>query len=254
MLKIKKKLFFILVLGGILCVSAQNYPEMVKIEGGSYMMGDEKKIGAANERPVHKVTINTFYISKTEVTVAQYRAYCEAKGIEMPIQPWEENDNNPIANVSWTDAIGYTEWLSKKIGQEVRLPYEAEWEYAAKGGSKSKSYIYSGSDDLQEVAWFEDNSGEQVHPVASKKANELGLYDMSGNVWEWCMDKYDKDFYAKSKVINNPKGGVEGDRHTLRGGAWFYKPTYCRVTFRSNATPDYISPVFGFRVVSVSEN
>jgi len=245
-----KKLQILFYLVGMMLVSnAQDYPKMVGVEGGTFVMGDVKKIGAVNERPAHKVTVNSFAISETEITVKQYRLFCEMTGNIMPEEPyWEWNDNFPITSVTWEDAVKYTHWLSEQLNKKIRLPYEAEWEYAARGGNKSKSYVYSGSDILSEVAWFEDNAEEQAHAVAAKKANELGLYDMSGNVWEWCLDTYDKDYYAKSSS-KNPKGGDKGDRKTLRGGAWFYKPTYCRSTFRSNSTPDYISFVFGFRIV-----
>ena len=248
-IKVSKILIFLSFTNGVFFLEAQNLPKMIKVEGGTFNMGDNSGLGEANERPSHKVKINTFYISETEITVAQYRAYCKAENIFMPDEPyWELEDNQPIVNVTWNDAIDYTKWLSSKLGRPFRLPYEAEWEYAARGGNKSKGYKYSGTNNIDDV-WFEDNSAGEAQLVASKPPNELGIYDMSGNALEWCMDKYDKNYYSKSSV-NNPKGSIVGSRRVLRGGGWYYRPVYCRVTQRTNSTPDYQSYVFGFRIAT----
>lgn len=230
-------------------LQSQQYPEFIKVEGGTYTMGDQTGNGEGNERPAHSVSVNTFSISKTEVTVAQYRAYCEATNQDMPEEPfWGWQDLHPIVNVTWDEAIKYTRWLSNLLDKTIRLPYEAEWEFAARGGNKSKGYILSGTNSIDDV-WFEDNSNDQPHNVASKVPNELGLYDMSGNVWEWCLDYYDKLYYQYTKS-NNPQGPQKGDRRVVRGGGYFYKPVYCRVTQRSHSEPDYRAYVFGFRVVA----
>jgi len=213
-------------------------------------MGDINNIGDPNERPIHKVIIDDFYIGETEITVAQFRAYCNDTETEMPEEPyWGWEDDYPIVSITWNDAIKYTTWLSKKMNRKIRLPYEAEWEYASRGGYENKKTIYSGSENLNDIGWFEDNSDEQAHSVATKKPNSLGLYDMTGNAYEWCMDKYDKDYYSKSPE-NNPKGAKIGDRYVIRGGAWWYKKFYCRISQRSHAEADYVSFVFGFRVAS----
>ncbi|AXT19951.1 hypothetical protein D7030_02170 [Flavobacteriaceae bacterium AU392] len=249
MMKVNSLLVLVFFINGLFFLEAQNFPKMIKVEGGTFTMGDNLGLGEANERPTHNVKINTFYISETEITVAQYRTYCKAENILMPDEPyWELEDDQPIVNVTWNDAIGYTKWLSNKLGRPFRLPYEAEWEYAARGGNKSKGYKYSGTNNINDV-WFEDNSGERAQSVASKIANELGIYDMSGNALEWCMDRYDKDYYNKSSV-SNPKGAIKGDRRVLRGGGWYYRPIYCRITQRTNSTPDYQSYVFGFRIAT----
>jgi len=228
----------------------QNYPSFVHVKGGTYTMGDEWGKGHEDQRPTHEVTIKSFNISETEVTVAQYRTYSDSTGVPMPKEPsWGWQDNHPIVNVSWRDAMDYADWLSAKLEQRIRLPYEAEWEYAARGGLKSKGYKYSGSNNLEEVGWYDGNSGNRIHKVASKKANELGLYDMSGNTLEWCKDKYASDYYANSPK-NNPTGAREGDRRVIRGGGWNVNALISSVAFRyGSAFTGELYDYFGFRVV-----
>lgn len=227
----------------------QKLPKFVHIKGGAFIMGDETGLGRENQRPTHKVNLNSFRISETEVTVAQYRYYCNETGVTMPKEPsWGWQDNYPIVNVTWQDAINYTNWLSNKLGKKVRLPYEAEWEYAARGGKKSKGYKHSGGNNIDEVGWFRDNSNNKAHPVAGKKANELGLYDMSGNVWEWCMDIFAADYYANSPK-KNPKGAAEGEARVIRSGSWNFN-TNLAFRYGGNDSSGEVYEYFGFRVAS----
>ncbi len=232
---------------------SQNLPEMVAVNGGTFTMGDEWGIGNTDELPTHEVTIKSFSISQTEVTVAQYRYYCKATGVAMPKEPsWGWQNNHPIVNVTWYDAINYADWLSDKLDQIVRLPYETEWEYAARGGGETKGYKYSGSSSMADVGWYSDNSDNQIHTVASKNSNELGLYDMSGNIWEWCMDIYDEDYYINSPK-NNPKGAIKGDKRVVRGGSFNDGAAYSRVANRRLDSPEHVVYSSGFRVVSVKK-
>lgn len=215
---------------------------MVLVEGGWFYMGSND--GEEDEKPVHKVYVESFYIDKYEVTVAEYRKYCTAAGKPMPEAPsWGWEEDHPIVNVSWEDADAYARWAGK------RLPTEAEWEYAARGGNKSKGYEYSGSNDLNDVAWFYRNSGSKTHPVSQKKPNELGLYDMSGNVWEWCTDWYSKDYYSQSPD-KNPQGPWTGTSRVRRGSSWNYDLggiNDCLVAKRNNHNPDLRLSIIGFR-------
>lgn len=232
----------------------QNLPKFVHVQGGTFTMGDERGLGNEDQRPTHEVTLKSFNISQTEVTVAQYRYYCNVTGTAMPEAPsWGWQSNHPIVNVSWNDAINYTNWLSDKLDQIVRLPYEAEWEYAARGGNKAKSYKYSGENNIADVSWYNGNSENKTNAVAGKKANELELYDMSGNVFEWCMDKYGGDYYAKSPKIS-PKGAIKGNARVIRGGSWNLNATFCSVAFRYGSTfNSELYDYFGFRVVSIKK-
>jgi sulfatase modifying factor 1 len=186
--------------------------EWVFVKSGTFQMGDTFGDGDPDERPVHTVTVSDFHIGKTEVTVAQYRTFCNATGRTMPSAPsWGWKDKNPIVNVSWDDAEAFCEWA------ECRLPTEAEWEYAAKGGNKGRGYKFSGSNVVDDVAWYTNNSGSTTHQVGTKKANELGLFDMSGNVVEWCSDWY--DFYQINQSTNLQEPPSDTFR-VLRGGSW----------------------------------
>lgn len=230
----------------------QDLPKFIHVEGGTFTMGDKRGEGNENERPTHEVTLKSFYISQSEVTVAQYRNYCDSTGVGMPKAPsWGWHDDHPMVNVSWRDAMDYADWLSSQLNQEVRLPYEAEWEYAARGGNKTKGYKFSGSNNLADVSWYNGNSGNKTHAVAGKKANELGLYDMSGNALEWCMDKYGE--YTDSPK-NNPTGATEGHRRVIRGGGWIGDATINNVSFRyGSGFTGELFDYFGFRVVTIKE-
>jgi hypothetical protein len=167
-----------------------------------------------------------FYISATEVTFAQYDMFCEATGYKKPDDSFGRG-KQPVINVNVADAVAYCNWLSKETGTTVRLPEENEWEYAAKGGNRSKGYEYSGSNTIDEVAWYDTNSGNKSHEVATKRANELGIYDMSGNVWEWC--------------------GTSG---AIRGGSWIYIfASRCRVSYSCDLNPINRDFDHGFRVL-----
>ncbi len=230
-------------------VHAQQYPEMVKVEGGTFEMGDEWGIGDANEQTVHSVTLKTFSIAKTETTVAQWRTYCNTTGHSMPETPfWGWIDSHPIVNVTWDDAVAYCDWLSDKTGKIYRLPTEAEWEYAARGGKHSMGFKFSGSQSINSVGWHIGNSGSGTHPVAQKYRNELGLYDMSGNVWEWCQDLYGEYVVGAQTNPRGAKTGIGGYR-VLRGASWSNSPSDCRVAKRGTLTPGARFINNGFRVV-----
>lgn len=222
---------------------------MITVEGGTFTMGDTEMEGESDEQPAHEVTLKTFQMSKTLVTVAQYRAYCTATGKNMPDPPsWGWIDSHPVVNVTWHDAVAYTDWLADKTGKNYRLPTEAEWEYAARGGNKSNGNKYAGGRSLDMVGWYGDNSNSRTQPVAQKRPNELGLYDMSGNVWEWCRDWYSANYYANSPK-DNPRGPASGSYRVLRGGSWGNDASYCRVAYRDYYDPGGRYDDYGFRVV-----
>jgi formylglycine-generating enzyme required for sulfatase activity len=247
-------------------------PEMVLVEAGSFQMGSTK--GASDEQPVHTVHITRpFYIAKYVVTFEEYDRFCDATiGIKKPDDNGRGRGNLPVINVTWYDAVAYCNWLSEKEGLTTcysgkgkltqcdfsangyRLPTEAEWEYAARGGQKSQGYIYAGSDNPDDVAWYADHSGGQMHPVGQKQPNELGLYDMSGNLFEWCWDWYDGDYYASSPASDPtgpppPSTGVPWEHNRVRrGGSWREDADSIRVTCRSFDYASYVGDN-GFRLV-----
>ena len=220
------------------------------------------------ELPVHQVAVDSFALGKYPVTFAEYDAFCEATKRQIPKDRGWGRDQRPVTNVSWFDAIAYCNWLSdlwgyervyKRTGNEVdinykangyRLPTEAEWEFAARGGKKSKGFLYSGSNNLDEVGWYDANSGDKTHEVGQKKPNELGLYDMSGNVWEWCNDWWDAKFYGKINDSNFSitTGPKNGSARVYRGGSWIRKARYCRVAYRYWFGLGYGGGKIGFRL------
>jgi formylglycine-generating enzyme len=244
----QKLLIFIAFNFGLLISShAQAYPELIPVAGGTFKMGDEHSFNKRRESPVHKVTLKSFSIAKTETTVLQWKTFCDATGRKMPEEPeWGWIDNHPMVNVTWNDAVAYANWLSDKTGKIYRLPTEAEWEYAARGGSQSKGYKYSGGQILENVGWYNANSNQRTQAVAKKRANELGVYDMSGNVMEWCLDYYSADSVVAKTTL---KGKTESHR-MFRGGNWADPANYCRVGLRLNRTPDDRFIFIGFRLVS----
>jgi formylglycine-generating enzyme required for sulfatase activity len=220
--------------------------EMVFIEGGTFSMGSNE---SSEEKPIHSVALSSFKMGKYEVTVAQYKAYCKDSGTQMPKAPsWGWKDTHPMVNINFDDANAYCNWMSEKTGKDYRLPTEAEWEFAARGGNNSNNYTYSGSNDLEQVGWSTDNSGGSTQACGRKSPNELGLYDMSGNVSEWCKDWYDPSYYSNSPS-SNPRGPSYGFERVLRGCSWYYLYSNCRVAYRYNYPPSYRFDHCGFRVV-----
>jgi sulfatase modifying factor 1 len=218
----------------------------IRVEGGKFKMGNNNGL-SPDESPEHEVTLNGFFISATEVTFDQYDRFCIAANRPKP------NDNGwgrgamPVINVDWNDAYEYCQWASKMTGTAIRLPTEAEWEFAARGGRKSRGFTFSGGNQLDDVGWYSEDSGNRSHPVAGKMPNELGIHDMTGNVWEWCADWYSDEYYSV-EPIQNPQGPVSGQYHVLRGGSWISSAAYNHVTTRSSLRSDYISASNGFRV------
>lgn len=224
-------------------------PEMITIIGGSFSMGSELEGVDEDEKPKHEITLSSYSIGKYEVTVKQYREFCDATDHPMPeIPAWGWIDDYPIVNVTWYDAVEYCEWISQKTGNNYHLPTEAQWEFAAKGATKSKDYVYSGSKKLNEVGWFAENTNlEGPRIVGTKKSSEIDTYDMSGNVAEWCYDFYDSDYYSISPVIN-PKGPNLGTHRIVRGGSWKEEAWRCRSSFRYVNTEIIWYNFIGFRL------
>lgn len=219
--------------------------EMVFVEGGCFDMGctSEQSNCDDDEKPVHEVCVDDFYMSKTEVTQKQWR---EIMG-DNPSR-FDGCDNCPVESVSWNDVQEFIKKLNTKTGGNFRLPTEAEWEFAARGGNNSRGYKYAGSDNIGNVAWYKSNSGSKTLLVGTKQPNELGLYDMSGNVWEWCSDWYDSDYYGDSRR-ENPQGPSSGSRRVLRGGSWLsLDGGYCRVAGRDGSVPGITFNYYGFRI------
>lgn len=251
---------------------------MVLVKGGTFTMGCTSEQGRDchnHESPAHQVSLSDFYLSKYEVTVQEFKAFIEATKYRTDAEKegyseiwgtnsfWERKsgvdwrcdikgnlrsgreDSHPVIHVSWNDAVAYCDWLTQNSEKKFRLPTEAEWEYAARGGSLSQKFKYAGSNNLDEVAWYDKNSGDKTHPVGLKKANELGLYDMSGNAWEWCQDRHG---YYPNSTQTNPTGSTLGEDRIYRGGAWLFDSLNCRVSWRSYSSPIYHSYFMGFRL------
>lgn len=217
---------------------------MVEVEGGTFTIGasrKNKKDAYEDEFPSHKVTLSTFFISAVPVTQAQWKAV-------MGYNPSSFiGDERPVTNVSWNDCQKFIKHLQQLTGIAFRLPTEAEWEYAARGGQKSEGHLYAGtSDNLDDYAWYGDYNGN-THNVALKKPNELGLFDMSGNVLEWCNDYYGR--YTPHKV-NNPQGPSSGKYRVARGATSVSSACFCRITSRSNHEPTIASSRIGFRLAA----
>ncbi|MDR1951627.1 MAG: formylglycine-generating enzyme family protein [Bacteroidales bacterium] len=217
--------------------------EMIFVEGGTFLMGCTEEQGSdcsADERPAHSVTLNSFSIGKYPITQGQWRALMGKTRSQSP-----KGDNYPIETVSWLDAQKFIQRLNAATGKQYRLPTEAEWEYAARGGNKSRGYKYSGSNTMNEVGWFANNSKNRTRQVGLKLPNELGIHDMSGNTWEWCEDRYGN--YPASPQ-NNPTGPLSGIHRVLRGGGYNYDAQGCRVSCRYARPSEYHDGLTGFRV------
>lgn len=214
--------------------------DMLDVKGGTFSMGSET--GESDEKPVHNVILSDFAIGKTEVTQALWKAVMTDCPRETP---WN-GDNMPLLAVSWDEIQAFIAKLNQITNKSYRLPSEAEWEYAASGGASTNSTTYAGSNNIAYVAWYNGNSLDQIHTVASNRPNELGLYDMSGNVWEWCADWYGA--YTTTSQTN-PTGAPSGVRRVLRGGGYDDSAWGCRVANRRNENPDGMGSNIGFRLV-----
>ncbi|WP_333641812.1 formylglycine-generating enzyme family protein, partial [Mesotoga prima] len=247
-----------------------NGDELIYVERGSFIMGDTWGDGFPYEKPTHKVTLTyDFHIGKYPVTFEEYDKYCMRTSAKRPGDFSWGRGRRPVINVSWWDAISYCNWLSEKEGipkayddkgnildkygktttdiTEVvgyRLPTEAEWEYAARGGNKSKGYKYSGSDNADDVAWYASNSKGMTQEVGTKLPNELGLYDMSGNIWEWCSDFYGG--YSNMRKTN--PFTFKGSRRVSRGGAWYSEVSDLLILCRNAILPEKAPYYVGFRL------
>ena len=218
---------------------------MIEVEGGTFRMGATAEQGNdayGDEKTVHSVALSTYYIGQTEVKQALWEAVMGSNPSHI------KGDDLPVEQVSWEDCQKFIAKLNRLTGKHFRLPTEAEWEYAARGGSKSRGYKYSGSDNIGAVAWYEDNNSDRTHAVASHKPNELGLYDMSGNVWEWCQDWYG-DYGSATQ--HDPTGPNRGTGRVFRGGCWINNARGCRVSNRNNSPSTYRDNGLGFRLVLV---
>jgi formylglycine-generating enzyme required for sulfatase activity len=259
------------------------YPEMVWVEGGTFTMGCDTTRGDGDcydhELPPHTVNLSDFRIARTETTVWQFYIYCENDSINIRnfAPGWGLSGDNPMADVTWYQATQYANWLSNRLpgfkpaycfdeegnfieidsisGPAFRLPTEAQWEYAARGGKRDVPSLFAGSDNLDEVGWYRENSEidgvRQTHQVGAKKANELGLYDMSGNVWEWCQDWYGESYYEDCKNLGpvvNPEGAENTEIRVLRGGSWSSSLRNSRVSDRGRYYPGSRDDYGGFRL------
>ena len=216
---------------------------MVYVSGGTFTMGGTSEQGSDaddSEKPTHSVTLSSYYICKYEVTQALWRAVMSNNPSNF------KGDNLPVEWVSWNDCQTFINRLNSYTGRNFRLPTEAEWEFAARGGNYSRHYKYSGSNYISDVAWHDGNSGNRTHPVGTKQTNELGLYDMSGNVWEWCSDWYGS---YSSYSQNDPTGPNSGSDRVIRGGCWSFPARGCRSSIRFHITPGGHSYYIGLRLV-----
>ena len=241
--------------------------KMIAVEGGTFKMGAQSKDpnkpnydkdAFDDEFPVHDVTLDSFYMAEFVVTEDLWEAVMNKNAKESGgflNRLFGSNKTPkvgyPKTNISWYDCQEFVKRLNELTGKTFRLPTEAEWEYAARGGNKSKGYKYSGSNTIGDVAWYTSNSSAMTHPVGTKSPNELGLYDMTGNVWEWCSDWYGEEYYSSSPS-NNPTGPTSGSIRVCRGGSWGNDAQSCRVSYRNYGSPDSRYSDLGFRLVSSS--
>ena len=217
---------------------------MVYVSGGSFTMGATSEMTESynDEKPTHQVTLSSYSIGETEVTQALWKAVMGSN------PSYFKGDNLPVETVSWDDCQTFIRKLNGLTGLHFRLPTEAEWEFAARGGNQSRHTQYSGSSRsrIDDVAWYDGNSGSKTHPVKTKQPNELGIYDMTGNVWEWCQDWYGGySYYAQT----NPIGNSLGSHRVRRGGCWGSSPKICRTSCRDNRMPGNAYENLGLRLV-----
>ncbi|MCU0392890.1 MAG: formylglycine-generating enzyme family protein [Thermoflexibacter sp.] len=230
--------------------------EMVYVEGGTFEMGykvgrDGEVINVNNAKPIYVATLDSFYIGKFIITQEQYQAVMGKDSDSS----WK-GDKLPTDMISWEGALEFIQQLNEKTGITFRLPTEAEWEYAARGGNTPSqqgrgqgggAYMYSGSNSIDEVAWYGENSGNKTHEVGLKMPNQLGIYDLTGNVWEWCGDCYEPDFYEKIGKLMNPIDKNKIERYVLRGGAYDCSAENCHIALREYFYIDWYA-CYGFRV------
>jgi len=220
--------------------------EMIFVAGGTFTMGcTSEQVGDcySDESPAHSVTLSGYYIGKYEVTQRLWKA---VTGANNNPSSFTGSDNSPVESVSWNQVNAFIDSLNRKTGKTYRLPTEAEWEFAARGGNNSRGYKYSGGHGIDSVAWYSGNNGSSTKPVGTKKPNELGIYDMSGNVWEWVSDWYGS---YSSDAQTNPTGPTTtGSDRVFRGGSWYNGEGFCRVSFRNGNNPDYSGINIGFRL------
>jgi formylglycine-generating enzyme required for sulfatase activity len=218
--------------------------EFVFIKGGCFEMGDTFGDGEADEKPVHEVCIDDFYLGKYEVTQGQWEKVMDNNPSHF------QGRDNPVEEVSWINVKQYIDRLNSQSGRKYRLPTEVEWEYAARSGGKKEKFSGTSQEgELGQYAWYYDNSGNQTHPVGEKRPNGLGLYDMAGNVWEGCADWYDAHYYQNSPK-DNPRGPGNGALRVLRGGSWFGRPWIVRAANRFRYDPANRFYLYGFRLGS----
>jgi len=239
-------------------------PEMVSVTGGPFLMGSTVATDPSNEQPAHIVTLTGYSIGKYQVTQKEWESVMGSnpsttKGAYLPVTYVSWNDivgtsagstkSEVIKGITYYDN-GFIYQLNQKTKKKYRLPTEAEWEYAARGGHKATNpnFTYSGSNDVGEVAWYNVNSGGKVQAVGTKKANDLGVFDMSGNVYEWCSDWYSSTYYTPS-AVTNPTGPEIGSFRVIRGGSWYSFATNARVSYRDYSTPGIRNNSLGFRFV-----
>jgi sulfatase modifying factor 1 len=217
--------------------------EMILVEGGEFEMGESEPDAEDWEKPVHVVNIPSFFIGKYPVTQKLWQ-------FVMGDNPSDfKGEDRPVENVSWDDTQIFLEKLNALTGKVYRLPTEAEWEFAARGGNKSEGYLYSGSDRITEVGWYRENSENKTHPVGQKPANELGIYDMSGNVWEWVEDQWHLN-YRDAPTDGSAWVDREEEAHRVRrGGSWMHRTRICRISIRYNNSPGSRSSYIGLRLV-----
>ncbi len=235
-------LFSVYAVGGFCQTSsAFTEPVMVFVEGGSFTCGSNS--GEPNEQPVHTVTLPSFYIGKYEVTQGLWQSVLEANP-----SFFKSGNDYPLEEANPALVDSFIVKLNQLTGKHYRLPTEAEWEYAAMGGNKSKGYRYPGSDSLQDVAWFKDNAAEKTHPVGQKKPNELGVYDMAGNVWELCADWWNPNYYKHSPSAN-PLNSKKALFRVTRGGSWRSGEERCYNKARNRNIYDHHKQNCGLRLV-----
>ncbi|MDX2250586.1 MAG: formylglycine-generating enzyme family protein [Bacteroidia bacterium] len=217
--------------------------EMIFVEGGEFDMGGSDAEARDNEKPVHRVRVSSFYMGKYPVTQALWQAVMGNNPSNF------KGENHPLEQVSWNDTKTFLQKLNDKTDKTYRLPTEAEWEFAARGGIYSEGYLYAGSDKPSDVGWYDDNSGRQTQPVGQKYPNELGLYDLSGNVWEWCEDVWYSNYIDAPVDGSAWVGSDERNAYRVyRGGSWLNNFQLCRVPVRTFRSPEAIVNNLGFRL------